>query len=988
MIRFGCNKNFTRLVQSIRGIIVVVMAITSMTCIVDRLHAANERVFQANFGRKEDKNRDGWPDVWRRTTDRDHPRFVSMKLSSRSDASEEEIQAFRKSLAQWWLAWKLKKLPGQIIAESIPEEIDSLLEATINNPFLEVQMNGGAALIEGADFAIDPQNAYRLHLEMACTMTDPFIIQAHLVWLDKNKRELAINSTKSLTHSSEWKEFKIDEVEEIPVDAKFARVRLTIKPVDSRSLKATIRFDRIFVDRVPRLEINLTPPTRIIKVNDNVRVEARLNGVPPKARRVRLRLTDCEGNEIGNWIQAIQLQKDDSSSPDNEPDAGLSNDKYISTFSSNSSNSSVATGVKTPPRSLGDSLKRREEEEKVGMYKPFTSTKDSFVANWKIPIRECGFYRLHVDVLDTSIGNFTKSTSLIALPSNDSNLPSMLLNPRIGWSLPELGKSIRVSQAPKTLEVARAGRVKFSLWLTTDTSENGESLNWMVETLANKGITSVGVIEAPITEVLREKFPFDHGSKMATLLDYPKIWQPMYEPLWSRASLFLTQFQVGWDHDDSISLHSNWEQNLEMLSKHIRSFGPETRLTIPHDSLMNSHGDTSQKNQGWDRYLVHTSPPLTSSELNQFSLQPGYDPRQNWINIDPLESEKYSLVDRVQDLTERMIAIHQNQWETAWVSNPSDPRYSVLDSDGGPEEMFLPLRVLTECLNNAEDFFSIPLGDQVKNIIYRSGNEDRMIVWSDKPITLPLYVGNEWTAIDIWGRPVALQPPKPSYHGIGPRVIKVGLWPVILKKINRTTAQWLLDVKIENPIIENRVGAIDPIRIYLKNPTHKLASGKIEIFAPTLLEKETASSLFSIEANAGTAVPIPIQLKPDASQTSDPVDIYISIEGTPPIQFGVKQPLNVGLKDFKLVTESAINEQDELVIQITMTNQSGESANFDCMLLLPDQPRKRIQLINLVESSTRTIIIDSGSKYRGQSLWLRCEEIGSGRVLNQRIPIK
>ncbi len=445
---------------------------------------------------------------------------------------------------------------------------------------------------------------------------------------------------------------------------------------------------------------------------------------------------------------------------------------------------------------------------------------------------------------------------------------------------------------------------------------------------------------------------------------------------------------MGWDYDDSVSEHNNWEQNLGSLTRHIRSFGPETRLTIPHDAIIESIDQPNKKEAAWDRYLIHASPSLTGEEIQAYSKQPGLQPRDHWITIDPLDSRRYSLVDRVQDITERMIAVQQNAWETAWFSDPSDPKYAILDAEGGPDEMFLPLRTLTENLNNAEDFITMPMGENIKNIIYRVGNEDRMILWSNRPVEVPLYIGNEWTATDIWGRPVVPLPPKPNGQKIAPRVIQVGAWPVIIRKINRMAALWVMNVKIENPIIENRVGAVEPVRVYLYNPTNKMAAGKVEIYAPTLLQDDLASAPLSVEPNSGAAISVPIQLQPDAGQINEPVDIFITLDGHPPTQFGVKQSLNVGLKDFKLESSSIIDEQDQLVIQLTMTNESGQAANFDCMLLLPDKPRKRIQMINLNESATRTIVVDQGSAYKGQLLWLRCEEISSGRVLNHRIPVK
>ncbi len=43
----------------------------------------------------------------------------------------------------------------------------------------------------------------------------------------------------------------------------------------------------------------------------------------------------------------------------------------------------------------------------------------------------------------------------------------------------------------------------------------------------------------------------------------------------------------------------------------------------------------------------------------------GFDPKQRWISIEPLDRDRYSLEDRVCDFTRQLVAIHRENWEMA-----------------------------------------------------------------------------------------------------------------------------------------------------------------------------------------------------------------------------------------------------------------------------------------------------------------------------------
>ncbi len=878
--------------------------------------------FFADFGYAEDSNRDGWPDQWRRHTDRDHPRFVKMGIASRSEFPPEELLQLRRSLAQFWLAWEQKKLPGDIIPESIPRPIDAFLEATIADTCFEIVMNGGAARVEGPSFPIDSRNAYRIHLQMMAEIIDPYSTHASVLWLDSQGTQLSEQLMTPISKSTDWQFVRIPETSGIPGEAHFAKIRITVEPLTPQSIQTIVRCDRVRFDRIPRIELTMTPETRIVSIGEPVELVCKLNEIEPTTTKVELVARDHNGEEI--WKQTRPL------------DASTVQSSEISTVS------------------------------------------------WKFSLPHSGFYTLVASVIDKETQHSQKQTTLIVLPREKTVMRSP--NSRIGWSLPGIGKSISLSQVSSLVEYAHVGGVKFSVWLVDDKTPGNRSLSWMVENLSTKGIQCVGVIDPPNAE-LQSQFPDKHGKSLAHLLDYPNIWQPMFEPIWRRTSLFLTQFQIGWDQDTSLERHSQWQANVTTLAKHLRTVGAEAHLTLPWNAISESPQKIA-KNKAivWNRVLNYAVPTLTESEIAAFSRQPFSDPKVQWLSLDPIDRNRFTLEDRVRDLTQRMIAVHQNEWDTTWISDPTDPNLAVLDKMGGPDELLMPLERLAKILNLSNDFFTLRLNEHLTGTLFRAGGEERMIVIADSPMKTRLYAGNEWTASDIWGRDVAIE--SVVENNVTTRLLSIEKWPVILTNVDRSLAQWQVEVDIENSTIENRVGLSEPLRIRLANPESESVSGTIEVIAASLLQDGKASVNFDAKAKAKSTFEVPMKLRYDASQLEEPLNIIVTLNEKSSRQFVVQRRIQVGLKDFQLETQVKIDERGSIIVDLEMLNLSNQTANFDCTLIIPNRTREKFQIIRLEDRYNRPIVVPNGADLRGQSLLLRCEEIGSGRVLNHRIEIK
>ncbi|MCY2974609.1 MAG: hypothetical protein NTW52_08085 [Planctomycetota bacterium] len=960
--------------------------------IASQCHAA-ERIFEATFSRSEDLNRDRWPDQWKRKTGRQHPAFVKMEIVTKATGAEDEIQAIRRSLAQWFVAIQQNRLPGDVFTEAVPDQVDRFLESTVFNPCFQIQMNGGSAQIDGPLVPVIPQQAYRLDARVACELRDPFETSISIVWLDASGEELGMITSDAVNQSCAWRQLHLDKIENIPEGSRFAKIRLNVEPKTTNAIVGTIQFDSIAFSRIPRLDLQMIPESRIVSVGETVSLRCKMDAIDDEASRFTLRVADHNGDVV--WESDSPLRPS-RLSPTAESDSLLVVGQQSGTL-------------------------------QTGTLQTDNPSKSSRTIEWKVRINQPGFYRFVVNASEGSPVKITKSTTAVAyIKSNQQNVRG-ISNRKLGWTMPSVGSDVTLNDLPPILGFSSVGRVKLSIWLAAPKTRAEQSIDWLNETLTAKNVDCCGVIAPEPGWLVAEKAaagladatnaaaslgklvkyeasPKLHKSSYATsklglgqegtqsepladILDDSRAFDKLFLPLWTKASLFLINYQVGWDNDLSLSENGRRKEILDKLSSQVRKYAPESQLIVPWDVLAVRPAREGKAAYSLNRLMYVSQPPLTATELTRVANDENQKGRSgSWVSMDPIDSRKYSTEDRIRDLLQRMIALHSSPLETGWISNPCDEAIGILDARGRPEELLLPFRTIAQSLDGAEDFYSFPMEQPVvANTLYRAGQLDNMVLWAYQPQWIDAQWGDRWTATDIWGRPVDVR--RDAASAINAKQLYVGRWPIFVKDVDRNMIKWQTDVQIKNPIIENRVGQSDPILLSVRNPADKSVDGKLKIVSSSLFQSGVAEKDFSVEATVTKTIEVPILLRRDVSQSNEPIEIIFEQKGTPPVQFSVRKSLSLGLKNFQLETKSRFDDRGRLVIEMIMTNSSGQASSFDCTVHVPDRPRQRVQVINLQERATKSIILSDGAQYRGKSLLIRCEEIGTGRVLNQRVII-
>ena len=105
-------------------------------------------------------------------------------------------------------------------------------------------------------------------------------------------------------------------------------------------------------------------------------------------------------------------------------------------------------------------------------------------------------------------------------------------------------------------------------------------------------------------------------------------------------------------------------------------------------------------------------------------------------------------------------------------------------------------------------------------------------------------------------------------------------------------------------------------------------------------------------------------------------------------QFSIHRSVKLGQGDIELIWDTARTEDDWLEMRVEVQNDTADPVKFDCKLFPAGQPYLRFQIQESRPGSTiQDMRIKLNQVERGIEAWLRCEQIGGGRVLNYRIPL-
>jgi hypothetical protein len=145
---------------------------------------------------------------------------------------------------------------------------------------------------------------------------------------------------------------------------------------------------------------------------------------------------------------------------------------------------------------------------------------------------------------------------------------------------------------------------------------------------------------------------------------------------------------------------------------------------------------------------------------------------------------------------------------------------------------------------------------------------------------------------------------------------------------------------------------------------------------------------FKLARDEDTQFPFQIRLK-NAMFGKQPIRIEFNIEADEHYQFSVYREMEVGTGDLTLKVRTHLDDDDSLVVEQLMTNQTKNLADFKCYLYANGQRRQRTQVYRLGSALDRKIYrFPNGPELIDKEMLLEIEELSGGeRVLRHRFKV-
>lgn len=953
----------------------VLSAVTQIAA--DELHA--EKILAWEFQRSEDRNNDQWPDGWRRRAGRDFPAYIPARIQPRDPEVARAAREAEPVLSRLWMKYQTGKYFKPFITESTPEPIATFIDRFMVNNCLNIDMDGGAVQLESPAFLLDSRFTYTLEGSISTRGLDGHQAWIELLLLDGQSREIASAKSPSSQGATDWHSLTTGSLSSEAL--KMGQIVVHVDPQQAGRLTGQVRIDELRLYRMPKLELTVDAPYHVATPGQVIDVSCNVLGIADARSSVNFKLIDHMGKLCQHTTATLAPV---------EPTTGpiVHNPRVVQENGNSKARPGKLTSKSPSPQSLkAQSLKAKSTSKSSDLKSPDDNARAAVarermdgVAHWKLKVDEPGYYRIVVDLgrrnLNSENRSISRETSLAIIDGTRAGSSGPF-----GWSMPEFSSSFTPEAVPELIKLGGVGWLKIPVWFDPRDVQAADRLSVLLERLDLRKVNCVGMLERPLKA--------DAGQRAhqpaATTFSVPSEWEPELEPALTRMSMKLAWFQLGRDGDRSFIGNPNLLPLVTDIRNRMQAYSQELQLALAWDYQDPIPAD---KNLPWRASQMCSEPQLTAKELRSHLAHPESTDHTRWVTLNPLAASKYSTLDRARDLTERMIAVKEYRVEAAFVTTPIDSETGIFNPDNSVGELFLPWRILNQNLATASYLGSFTMPGASSNFVFREGQSGFMILWNDRPTVEQLYLGDDVKATDLWGRPVAIEQTK-SDRGSPEQRLQVGSWPILLNGINVNVALWRMRFKLETKNLPSTLALKSKLPLSLENTFDQATYGSVSVYAPGLVQKGVQPVPFQLVEGGQDRLELPLPLLSDASAGKHSLRFDFQATSQRDINFSVYDSLTLGIGDVELVWETMDVGKDRAVLRVELNNLLSEAVSFDCRLFPPERPYRRFQIMNAPPGTTqRDLVLPLDGVPPGSLLWIRCEEIGTGRVLNYRLPLK
>ncbi len=830
---------------------------------------------------------------------------------------------------RWPDKWRRQRGPEWPLYVGIGIEKDS---QAVAGRCLTVQLNGGSAKVSSPAISVSDKFSYVLEARLRTLKLKNSRAQVRIDFYDENDEVLESFSSQWFNKTQDWTKLHIGPVSIAHPKVQRARVTLFVERGEQVDLTGKVSLDDVWIARLPRMSVSTNSSSNVYTDPRDVVVTCKLSGILEKDPDIHFELLDASSHRLENT--SVQLEG-----------------RLITERISKASDIVNTSSTKT---------------------KGYAGS-----TQWRPPIRDFGFYRVHVS-MQTKRGTLKEDVISLAVvpPMQEKGYGEF------GWSLAGDDIPLSFQQLEELLPKVAVSWIKLPVWYGESETERGEQLVIFSERLAAKDIEIVGVIDRPPQDLDLGK----RIAKDATIADLlssedPSAWLPSLDAVLTRLSLRVRWWQLGVDRDISFSRFHNLEDEIGNLREQLFRFGQDVKLGIgwPWNEM-----ESTNKPATWDFQQFSASPALTGDEMATYLALPKREGVARWAMIEPLERFTYDLETRTRDLVQQMLAAKIHGADGIFVATPFDDKRGLMSDAGTPGELLLPWRTTASLLSGSKYLGKIRLPQGSENHLFETEeNEVLMVVWNRKPQEEILYLGEKIRIVDAWGR--SNPPQQQGYQ----QVLEVDSLPKFVVGLDPQIAKWRMQVRFTEDSIPSVMGFEHTNRLMMTNTFAQGAGGSVQLTGPEGWQILPDHLNFKLSAGESVRRPFQIILPFNANSGIATLQAEFNFTAGRPYRFNIFRDLKVGDQEIEIELDTRINEKGMLVVEQRMINHSAKLTDFKCLLRAEGHKTQRMQVFRLGNSyDLQTYVFPNGKQLVGTNLSLRAEEVGGSRVLNHRITIE
>ncbi len=887
------------------------------------------------FERPEDANFDGFPDRWTRHRDAQHPPYLPIKIAPHSPQWLDQTQTLDRAVLG---PWELARKSLQALPPLPPASSDWLV-----NHYLRMELDGGAARMQSPPVAVATSYRYQLSGRTLTERLRHHSAHGELVFLDAAGNDLSVHAGPRISGTAGWQSWQSDLVSP-PPGATHLAVRLRLAPTHrerEQDIQGAAGFDDLRVVQVPRIRLETDQRFALYQPGQQPVIRMHVAGLPSGETSARFVLLDSDGGEIAGTTRRF------------EPAAA--------------------------PSTLGQSTASQQ-------------VAGERVAQWQLPPLPPGFYVVRSGVIEADQEWLRAEATLAVL----AELPLQAIESPFGWTLPHGVASHPVRSLPDWLQWSGVRVIKYPLWLDPDDRQAVDDAAWLTERLKDSEIRCIGLLADPppaIAAVLNER---DRRQPVAAnWFREPGVWRPLLEPIMTRLTIRVPLWQLGHDGDQSFIGRPQLPEVIRDIQRGLQGYGQPIGVAISWPWLDPLPPQLSAVVAAVNHW---TDQPPTAGELHSrlpridqssaAAAIAGKQPlkQESWLSIDPLDQRDYDRDSRITDLMQRMGVVRSAAITGAFVSNPSDPHQGLFRPDWRPDELYLPWRTAACLLGDVVCVGSITAEPAANNLVFANDQRTLMMLWSDRPQTLELFLGPEIRQIDAWGRITV--PAQVERNGLPHHRIELGRTPVFLTDLDPLIVKLRMTSGLASGRLDSLLGRRQTISLRVHNPSLQPLSGSIRLNAPPDWLVESPPQSIHLDAGHSGEVSFHVVLRNSVQIGPAPLQFQFALRSEPAGSFIMQRTITVGPAGLELETETK-REHDRLLVRLTLHNHSEHDRHFDCLLFPPEQRQYQRRQVSIPAGTAvrREFVWEDGESLVGQSMLLRAVEQGGGHILNQSIPV-